>query len=144
MAPSDQDHAKQLARKLYWAVSSTFPNLSKTDRSHTFTWAADMAAKILSRIDTDPPSLPPPVDSRNRNGYNGQAVGRGGGRNDPSSSRAVRSLPPPDMPAWKAQQAVMRERAWAHVLKGRLNGGPFKTWDHSDEGEGSGSSNSTG
>ncbi len=119
MAPSDNDHVKQLTRKLYWAISSTYPQLTREQKATTFTWAADMAERIMSRL---VPSLPPSVDSGSSNGYHGQAVGRGGGRNDPSIQRPTRSLPPPNMPAWEREQAVMRDRAWAHVLKGRSNG----------------------
>ncbi len=114
----DASLSKQLTRKLYWAISSTCPHLTKQQKAATFSWAASMAERIIDRL----PSLPPSVDSASSNGYHGQAEGRGGGRNDPSIQRNVRSLPPPNMPAWERQQALMRERAWAHVLKGRSNG----------------------
>jgi len=119
MAPTQDDHAKELARKLYWAISSTFHGLTRQQKATTFTWAADMAERVISRIG---PSLPPPVDTSTSDGYAGQAVGRGGGRNDSSLPRAARPLPPPNMPAWHRQQELMRQRAWAHVLKGKEAG----------------------
>ena len=119
MAPSGDSHEKQLARKLYWAVTSTFPELKRADRTRTFTWAADMAARIIQRVG---PSLPPSVDSDAQSNYHGQAEGRGGGRYDPSHTNGRRALPPPDMPDWERKQAAMRVRAWAHVSKARANG----------------------
>ena len=119
MAPSGDDSAKQLTRKLYWAISSTYPRLSRQQKTATFTWAADMAERIIQRVD---PSLPPAVDTPSSNGYHGQAEGRGGGRYDPSIQRGTPPLPPPNMQAWEQQQRVMRERAWAHVLAGRKTG----------------------
>jgi len=118
MEPSDKELAKELTRKLYWALSSTL-DLTRQQRSTTFTWAAQMADRVLQR---HLPSLPPPVDTASSNGYHGQAEGRGGGRNDPSISKDPGSLPPPNMAAWEVEQRKMRERAWAHVLKAR-NGG---------------------
>jgi len=115
MEPTE-DHTKELARKLYWAISSTLSGLSKQQRSDMFNWASRMADRIITDCH---PSLPPTVDNRDSNGYHGQAVGRGGGRNNPSIPRASRPQPPPDLPAWERQQAAMRERAWAHVRGGR-------------------------
>jgi len=119
MAPSDDDHVKQLTRKLFWAISSTIPQLTRQQKATTFTWAADMAERVIDRLH---PSLPPTVDSVASTGYHGQAEGRGGGRNEPSHTKVTRPLPPPNMQAWERDQAVMRERAWAHVLKGRREG----------------------
>jgi len=139
-APSG-DHVKQLARKLYWAVSSSIPNLSKQQRSSTFDWAKRMAERI---VDDCHPSLPPPVDARSANGYTGQAEGRGGGRNRSSIQRSSRPPPPPEMPAWELAQAAMRGRAWAHVLKGRSEGDqlPFPPEVYREVGNGR--SNSSG
>jgi len=141
MAASSDEHTKQLTRKLFWAVSSTFPQLTKQQKVSTFTWAADMAERILSRIH---PSLPPSVDRDVSNGYHGQAEGRGGGRYDPSISRSVRHLPPPNMAAWEKQQAVLRARAWAYVLKGRENGHQLPIPASAYREVGHGSSNSSG
>lgn len=116
MGSNDDEHVNQLARKLYWAVSSTFPQLSKYQRATTFTWAAHLAERILR---TRSPSLPPPVDTSPITGYNGQAEGRGGGVDNPSIAGDISKLPPPDMEGWERLQAGLRRRAWAHVLKGR-------------------------
>lgn len=119
MAPSEKQAAKELTRKLFWAVSSTFPSLTKQERSKTFSWAAEMADRIIDRCH---PSLPPTVDNQLSDGYHGQAEGRGGGRYNPSLSRVARPLPPPNLAAWERNQEVMRQRAWAYVLKGRSEG----------------------
>lgn len=116
MALPDDDHVKQLTRKLYWAISSTFPRLTREEKAKTFSWAAQMAERVIQRVH---PSLPPPVDTAAHNGYHGQAEGRGGGRYDPSLPRRSRALPPPNMADWTLQQAAMRKRAWGHVMKGR-------------------------
>jgi len=141
MAASEDPHQKELARKLYWAVSTTCKGMTKQQKASTFTWAADMAERILTRIG---PSLPLPVDTEKAERYHGQAVGRGGGRNDPSILGTARPLPPPNMPAWERQQAAMRERAWAHVARGRSNGTQLPIPDSVYREVGNGSSNSTG
>lgn len=141
MAHSGDKQAKELSRKLFWAISSTYPQLTREQKANTFTWAADMADRIISRLN---PSLPPPVDTAPPDGYHGQAEGRGGGRNDPSIPRNVRPLPPPNMAAWARQQRTMRERAWDHVLKGRSNGHQMPIPGSAYREVGDGSSNSTG
>ncbi len=40
---------KELTRKLFWAVCSTFPHLSRDERSQTFSWAVGLADKIMAR-----------------------------------------------------------------------------------------------
>lgn len=112
MDASDHDYAKELTRKLYWAVSSTFP-LTKQQRATSFTWAADMADRMLKRLH---PSHPLPVDKRPSNGYHGQADGRGGGRYKPSIQRGVPPQPLPNQAAWELDQAAKRKAAWAYVL----------------------------
>jgi len=142
MAPSkDADREKQLARKLFWAVSSTFPGMTKRQKASTFTWAAEMAERVIARVH---PSHPPPVDTSTSNGYHGQADGRGGGRYDPSLPRAPRPLPPPTMASWDRQQKVMRDRAWAYVLTGRRNGDQLPVPADVYREVGNGRSNSTG
>ena len=116
MAASESSDAKELTRKLFWAVSSTFPGLTKQEKAKTFSWAADLAERM---IDRRPPSLSLPVDFGQKNGYHGQAVGRGGGKNRPSIQRSIPPPPPSDQPAWDRQQAGMRRKAWAYVLQGR-------------------------
>ncbi len=141
MAPSDDSPQKQLTRKLYWAITSTFPKLSRADKAKTFTWAADMAERVIQRVH---PSLPPAVDTNPQNGYAVQAEGRGGGRYDPSHTNGSRPLPPPSMPAWERQQAVMRERAWAHVMRGRKAGHQLPIPEAAYREVGNGRSNSPG
>jgi len=116
MAPPEKDLAKELARKLHWAVTSTCPNLTRQQRSSTFTWAADLADKILS---SRHPALPPPVDRERSNGYNGQAVGRGGGKNGPSIPGALPRPGPTRLEDFTRRRDLQRARAWAYVLKGR-------------------------
>lgn len=116
MEPSPHDPVKELTRKLYWAVTSTFPRMSKDQKRSTFGWAADMADRIATRTLA---ALPPSVDNNHRNSHTGQAVGRGGGRYNPSLPRSDRPPPPPNQEAWVLDQAAMREKAWAHVLEGR-------------------------
>lgn len=140
MAPSQDDPTKELTRKLFWAISSSLPGLTRQQKASTFTWAADMAERVLTRIH---PSLPPAVDSPSTNDYHGQAVGRGGGRNRSSLPSDVRLLPPPNMPAWERSQAAMRARAWAHVQKGRTNGHQLPIPDGVYREVGDGSSNSS-
>lgn len=141
MAPSNEQPAKQLARKLFWAVTSTFPSLTRQERSQTFTWAADMADRIITRCH---PSLPPSVDNQSSDGYHGQAEGRGGGRYDPSTPGKVRRLPPPNMAAWELDQKAKRDRAWEYVLTGRKNGHQLPIPPKVYREVGNGRSNSTG
>ena len=48
------DATKELARKLYWAVTSTCP-MTQEQRSSTFAWAANLADKLTKRIIESPP-----------------------------------------------------------------------------------------
>lgn len=141
MAPSDDSLEKQLTRKLYWAVSSSFKHLDRQQKASTFTWAADMAERIISRIG---PSLPLPVDTDTGSSYHRQAEGRGGGRYDPSIPRTSRTLPPPNMPAWEAQQQAMRDRAWAYVSRGRETWRQLEIPESAYREVGNGRSNSAG
>lgn len=125
MAPSEHDLCKELTRKLYWAITSTITGLDRAGKATSFTWAADMAERIIARTH---PSHPPPVDSGRSNGYTGLADGRGGGRVKPSLPRFSRSQPPPNQAVWEQQQAAMREKAWAYVMASRQNG---SSWRHS-------------
>lgn len=140
MAVSTDPDIRELTRKLYWSVSSTIPNLSKQQKSSTFTWAANLAERIMDNLR---PSLPPAVDTKPSNGYHGQAEGRGGGRHDPSYTGKVRPLPPPNMPAWEKQQEALRVRAWAHVSKQRANALQLPIPDDVYREVGYGSSHST-
>jgi len=120
MGSTDDNDAKELTRKLFWAVTSTIPRLSKGQRSSTFTWAANLAERILADCH---PSLPPTVAKKGTKRYHGQAEGRGGGRINPSITRNGPAPPSPIKQAeFEKRQVGMRERAWAYVLAGRVNG----------------------
>lgn len=106
--------SKELTRKLFWAITSTFPNLAKGQRISTFSWAAQLADRI---IDGRQPSLPLPVDSSPSNGYTGLAEGRGGGRKRPSSSSALSPSTAARLAAFRAEQAALTARAWAWVRR---------------------------
>lgn len=115
MAAPDDKLVKELTRKLYWAVSSSIPTLTKQQKGSTFGWAANLAERILtSRVAFRPPS----VDKSPINVDNEQADGRGGGRYTPSHTTGPRHLPnPPERLAWERDQAAKREKAWEHVAR---------------------------
>lgn len=141
MEPSETPLDKELARKLYWAVSSSFPKgLSRQQRASIFSWASELAGRIAAGSH---PSLPPPVDKHRSSPYHGQAEGRGGGRNNPSLPRGVTPPPPPNMEAWERDQALLRVRAWAHVTEGRRNGAQIPIPEDVYREVGNGSSDST-
>lgn len=112
MATSTPDPAKELTRKLFWAVTSCFPRLDQQERRQTFNWAADLADRIIAaRL----PALPPSVDKRRHGRYAGLAEGRGGGRVRPSHTKESLTPDPARLAAFSAQQAAFRTRAWDYV-----------------------------
>lgn len=128
--PSD---AKELTRKLFWAVTSSL-DLPPDARRTTFIWAADLAETILNRFLTSPPTASRPensheihTDRAGKNSHNGQAVGGEAGRNGSGSTRSLPttlrpSRPPPrPVPSLESQkrfasaQAHLRRRAREYV-----------------------------
>jgi len=140
MEPSEDDLAKELTRKLFWAVSSTVRGLNKQQRTSTFNWASHLAGRIVSGH----PSLPPPVDSMEKNRYHGQAEGRGGGRNNLSLPKGATPPPPPDMEGWLRKQEEMRERAWSYVMRTKTWGVQLPIPEEAYREVKNGSRNSTG
>lgn len=91
------DDGKELTRKLYWAVSSTIP-LTRELKASTFSWAADLAEKILKRAEIAPP---PAIRSNGRQvaldrqkRYTGLAGGGAAGRLDTGGESRLPSRRP--------------------------------------------------
>jgi len=132
----DTDDAKELTRKLYWAVSSTI-TLTKESKASTFSWAADLAEKIVKRSNLAPP---PAIRTRAQGvalgrskRYTGLAGGGAAGRLDggeavsrpplrPSRAASPTSKRPAVTPAelekFKDDQARMRAAAIRYMHDG--------------------------
>lgn len=132
------DPEKELTRKLYWAVSSTVP-LQNAQKASTFSWCAQLATRILSRVE----SIPPPalrsnqssrtsVDPKGKNGYASMAGGGAAGsldkrhRQGPSSKRmrsgavTPRSIPrvtPAELEEFKDRQARLKAAAIVYMAE---------------------------
>jgi len=92
--PND-DH-KELTRKLYWAVSSTIP-LDRDRKKSTFTWAADLAEKVLDRVENAPPPAIRPKDTGGKRlamGRKDRYAALAGGGAAGSLDRAAAAVPP--------------------------------------------------
>ncbi len=139
---------KELTRKLFWAIISTFPDLSSEERTHTFTWAANMADKIMARPSASRSSPKTHqntssrgevgLDARRANRYARQAEGRGGGRLNVSSVKGRRSSQPSradaaaaHLPAFSAEQKAMKGRALAYMMA-QGNGGWGRSREETD------------
>jgi len=116
MASPERDLAKELTRKLHWAVTSTIPHHTPEQRRSTFIWAANLAERLARR-----PSLPPSVgqEAAKRVGLNGGREGRRA-RHIPSIQGAGKPPSPSGQQAWEAKQAAMRAKAWGYVLNGKV------------------------
>jgi len=114
------DNHKELTRKLFWAVTSTC-KLTRQQRSSTFTWAADLAEKILTRTETEQKDTGKPLPSASRldpgpkDRYAALAEGRGGGR-VPSSLHSTEGgvRHTPSLP-FLTTQAGLKSRALAYL-----------------------------
>jgi len=137
---------KELARKLYWAISSTVPITAGQKRT-AFIWAADMAERLVKRIEATPPPASRHLSPGKRlamgkkNGYAALAGGGAAGSLDqtggaaPNSSlqrppphlgsaRNSRPPPPPrrptpgEMERFKDDQARMKAAAIQYMVDG--------------------------
>jgi len=135
-----KDPLRELTRKLYWAVSSTIP-LNTAQKKTTFSWAADLADKLIARAAVLPPPAIRPQNlggkafaMRKKSGYAAQAGGGAAGSLDRATSAALPSqlmrrgavshpLPTTqDMADFGEDQARMKAAAIVY-MKGGVTGG---------------------
>jgi len=132
---SETDSQKELTRKLFWAITSTIP-LLREQRQTTFSWACELADKLLARA----AAAPPPASRfqgltgkrlamERKKFYAAQAGGGAAGSSDaalhtsaPSGTAPSRRLHPSPQPsagyaAFLAQDAAQRDRAVAYMVK---------------------------
>jgi len=135
--PSSEE--KELTRKLYWSITSTF-QVSSAEKRVIFNWAADLATRIAEKRTAAPPpasrfdagdSKPAPVAPGRKRAYDGQAGGgaarglNGRRRAVPSSPSQLRAgsathsslaaFPPQGYAAFLERQAGLKERALRHM-----------------------------